>query len=54
MNGIGVFTWPDGRLYKGNYVDDKKEGWGKFVWQNGRVYEGEWLKGKRYGSGTVT
>jgi len=26
MEGHGVFTWPDGRRYEGEYVDDKKEG----------------------------
>jgi len=26
MEGYGVFTWPDGRKYEGEYIDDKKEG----------------------------
>jgi len=26
MEGTGEFTWPDGRKYVGDYVDDKKEG----------------------------
>jgi len=26
MHGYGVFTWADGRVYEGDYVDDKKEG----------------------------
>ena len=30
MEGTGVFTWPDGRKYEGDYVDDKKEGNGVF------------------------
>lgn len=30
--GYGVFTWPDGRRYEGEYVDDKKEGNGVFFW----------------------
>jgi hypothetical protein len=32
MEGPGVFQWPDGRKYEGNYVDDKKEGHGTFHW----------------------
>jgi MORN repeat len=32
MDGEGVFTWPDGRKYKGGYRDDKKEGYGVFEW----------------------
>ncbi len=32
MEGYGIFTWPDGRKYEGDYVDDKKEGNGVFYW----------------------
>lgn len=32
MHGHGVFRWPDGRRYEGNYVDDKKSGQGTFEW----------------------
>ena len=32
MDGEGVFTWPDGRKYTGQYRDDKKEGYGVFEW----------------------
>jgi len=46
MNGYGVFTWPDGRKYDGNYVEDKKEGRGKFTWPDGKEYDGEWKDGK--------
>jgi len=24
MDGKGIFTWPDGRQYLGEYIDDKK------------------------------
>ena len=43
MEGRGVFEWPDGRKYEGEYIDDKKEGEGIFYWPDGRKYEGEWL-----------
>lgn len=46
MEGSGVFTWPDGRRYEGDYVDDKKEGQGSFYWPDGRKYEGGWKNGK--------
>jgi hypothetical protein len=26
MEGYGIFIWPDGRRYEGNYIDDKKVG----------------------------
>ena len=36
MHGTGKFTWPDGRWYDGDYVEDRKEGHGKFSWPNGK------------------
>ena len=42
MEGKGEFTWPDGRYYIGDYVDDKKEGQGVFHWPDGRKYDGGW------------
>jgi len=32
MHGKGIFTWPDGRVYEGDYYDDKKQGQGVFIW----------------------
>lgn len=46
MEGSGIFTWPDGRKYDGEYIDDKKEGNGIFYWPDGRKYEGGWKNGK--------
>ena len=28
MEGVGVYTWNDGRKYEGEYKDDKKHGYG--------------------------
>ena len=50
----GVFTWPDGKRYEGDYVEDNKEGEGTFKWPDGRVYEGEWKNGKQHGYGRYT
>lgn len=36
---IKVFTWNDGRIYKGEYKNDKKEGYGIFTWPEGRVID---------------
>ena len=30
MHGQGLYKWPDGRQYEGQYVDDKKEGYGVY------------------------
>ena len=56
MEGKGIFEWPDGRKYDGNYVDDLKSGVGTFYWPgpDKRKYEGHWLKGKQDGEGTHT
>ena len=42
MHYKGVFKWPDGREYIGEYVNDKKEGYGEFRWAGGRSYRGYW------------
>ena len=39
MEGKGVFRWPDGRRYEGEYIDDKKEGHGKGNWGKEGVYK---------------
>ena len=44
--GWGKTIWPDGRIYEGGYLEDKKSGFGKFTWPNGREYTGEWKNGK--------
>ena len=54
MHGEGVFSWKDGREYRGNYVRDKKEGYGIFKWSDGRTYEGGWVNGKQHGRATYT
>jgi hypothetical protein len=40
MHGKGKYTWPDGRIYDGDYVNDKKEGEGVYSWSDGRQYSG--------------
>jgi hypothetical protein len=47
----GIFSWPDGRRYEGDYRDDKKDGNGVFSWNDGRKYEGQWANGKQHGEG---
>lgn len=49
MHGKGVYTWPDGRKYEGDYKYDKKSGRGVYYWADGRSiyfvnleYDGEW------------
>lgn len=51
MDGTGIFTWPDGRKYEGEYKEDKKSGVGKFFWPDERAYYGFWEEGKQHGNG---
>ena len=53
MHGKGEFSWADGKIYIGDYKDDKKEGFGIFRWPDGRQYEGQWKDGKQNGSGKL-
>lgn len=46
MHGQGVFSWPDGRRYEGEYLEDKKHGFGIYSWTNGRQYAGQWENGQ--------
>merc|ERR1712061_137783 len=54
MNGSGLFTWKDGRVYEGEYKEDKKDGHGVFKWLDGSHYAGQWRDGKQHGMGTTT
>ena len=40
MHGNGSMTWPDGRFYKGGFVEDRKSGDGNFTWPDGRQNSG--------------
>ena len=51
MDGHGKFEWPDGRIYIGEYKEDKKDGEGEYEWPDGRKYKGSWKDGKQHGEG---
>ena len=40
MDGVGTFSWDDGRKYVGHYVTGNKEGHGVYSWPDGRIYNG--------------
>ena len=46
MHGYGEETWSDGRKYKGNYRNSKKDGFGTFIWTDGNMYQGNWRNDK--------
>ena len=47
--GRGIYTWPDGRRYVGEFVDGYLEGYGTFVSGNGEKKRGLWLKNQIQG-----
>lgn len=49
MHGKGIYTFADGRIYEGFYVNGLKDGYGVFIWEGGRRYEGNWKEGKQHG-----
>ena len=53
MHGKGVFAWPSGQVYEGEYYEDQKHGFGKFKEEDGSYYEGNWLFGQRHGRGAL-
>ena len=46
IDGFGTYTWPDGRKYKGYYINDKKHGTGVYSQPDGTSYDGGWKLGK--------
>lgn len=42
MNGKGVYSWPDGTKYEGQFINDLKNGQGVLFYTDGRKYDGGW------------
>ena len=40
MHGNGKVEWNDGKIYEGEYENDKKHGFGTFSWPDKRKYVG--------------
>jgi hypothetical protein len=54
MNGFGIFFWSDGRSYKGEYKDDKKNSFGIYLGNEGKRYDGYWEDGVQKHLGKYT
>ena len=46
-DGKGVFTWPDGRKYDGQWSKGKQHGRAKYTFSDGAVKNGVWDQGRR-------
>ena len=51
--GRGVYEWPDGSKYEGDWLNGKPEGEGRFEYACGAIYVGEWKGGLFDGLGTL-
>jgi hypothetical protein len=52
--GKGIFTWPYGAKYEGEYTENKRNGHGVYVHADGRTYTGEYADDKPHGRGVLT
>lgn len=51
LNGKGLFTWYDDRLYLGDWHDNMMHGEGTYRWGDGRMFMGQYLDDKKSGNG---
>lgn len=51
--GKGVFTYPNGEQYEGNFVRGEKHGFGRFEFRGG-FYVGNWANGRYHGQGRLS
>lgn len=50
-NGAGKYTWKDGRMYKGEFRNNKIHGMGMLRTRNGDTYIGMWADNLQNGKG---
>lgn len=52
-SGKGIFAYPNGSKYRGDFIGGKLDGWGTFYYINGNKYIGEFKRGLPNGKGTM-
>ncbi|MEZ5551738.1 MAG: hypothetical protein R3E82_12670 [Pseudomonadales bacterium] len=52
-SGTATYQWPDGRLYRGQWVQGLPEGQGNETLPDGEHYRGAWHGGRRHGHGEL-
>lgn len=45
--GVGIFYWPDGRIYHGTWANGKQQGYGKYTNANREERYGHWTNGRK-------
>lgn len=51
QNGSGIFKYPSGAKYIGQFKDGQINGIGSCYYTDGSKYQGEWLRGRPHGNG---
>lgn len=51
--GEGEYIWSNGCKYKGNWHDNKLNGFGIYYYNDGRIYEGEFVDNFKEGKGKM-
>ena len=51
MEGFGIYRFANGRIYKGEWKDNKLHGYGEFSWVEGKKYYGFYKYDKKDGFG---
>jgi hypothetical protein len=53
-HGQGMYRYPNGRTYVGEWYKNQMDGQGVESWPNGSIYQGQFKANKRHGRGTFT
>ena len=53
-HGKGIFYYPDGSKYEGDWNENVRDGHGTYTYPNNDTYEGEWKNHQRHGKGMYT
>ena len=53
-HGNGKFTWKNGDVYEGRFINNSIEGIGKIIFNDRKTYDGEWKANKMNGKGLFT
>ena len=53
MHGLGIYEWPSGCKYKGEFKNGKISGKGQIIFSDGEIFEGEFNNYKIDGQGVL-
>jgi len=54
FHGKGIYTYSNGNVYDGDWIDGRKSGQGSQTWENGDKYTGGWSNNREDGQGSKT